>query len=157
MPLAFTYVTGKASGPPRFTHKGHLDVRFSKILRSPPVTMKGRPDPVPPILSQEAPGREAGVGCGGGQERYRVFETARSAILHLDDPCLPDLAAWERQGRILFVPFGGELVPWALYLARLDLPTFGLFPTSRCRRPQKAADSGRRWSISAPHASPGSR
>ncbi|MGO8750972.1 MAG: ATP-dependent endonuclease [Thermoguttaceae bacterium] len=102
---------------------------------------RARPDPVPPILSQEpAPAEKRVLVVVEGKNDIEFLRRA-SAILHLDDPRLPDLAAWERQGRILFVPFGGELVPWALYLARLDLPTFGLFD----REMPPATEGRRQW------------
>jgi hypothetical protein len=67
-----------------------------------------------------------------------------SVILHLDVPDLPDLAAWERQGKLLFVPFGGsDIRVWTLRLAQLGIPQFYLMdrempPATEAR--QQSAD-----------------
>ena len=51
-----------------------------------------------------------------------------SAMLHDHDPRLPDLARWERQGKLVFLPFGGGSVQgWLHRLAPLHLPEFHLF------------------------------
>ena len=40
-----------------------------------------------------------------------------SAILHRCDPTIPDLVSLEASGRVVFVPFGGDVRPWAFRLA----------------------------------------
>jgi len=50
-----------------------------------------------------------------------------SAMLHAHQPDLPDLAASERSGDILFVPTGGgDLLPWTYRLASIGLAEFFL-------------------------------
>lgn len=67
-----------------------------------------------------------------------------SAILHVHDPGTPDLARLERQGRLVFVTFGGgDIWLWTTRLAGLGLPEFHLYdregpPETEIR--QKAAD-----------------
>ncbi len=51
-----------------------------------------------------------------------------SAILHIDDPHMPDLSAMERHGELIFVPFGGgDVSLWVDRLAGLDRPEFHLY------------------------------
>lgn len=51
-----------------------------------------------------------------------------SAILHADDPRLPDLAAMERCGELLFVPVGGgDLRLWATRFAPLGCAEFHVY------------------------------
>ena len=51
-----------------------------------------------------------------------------SAILRVEDPSLPDLAAMERRGELVFVPFGGgDLWLWATRLAGLCCAEFHLY------------------------------
>lgn len=51
-----------------------------------------------------------------------------SAMLHADDPALPDLASMEREGELIFVPFGGgDLWLWVDRLAPLQRPEFHLY------------------------------
>ena len=67
-----------------------------------------------------------------------------SAILHERDPRIPALAALERQGSLVFVPFGGgDIWLWTTRFAGLGLPEFHLYdregpPETEMR--QKAAD-----------------
>jgi hypothetical protein len=67
-----------------------------------------------------------------------------STVLRGHEPSLPDLATMERQGELVFVPFGGgDLWLWANRLAALDLPEFHLYdressPETELR--QKVAD-----------------
>ena len=49
-----------------------------------------------------------------------------SAILHRDDPRLPDLTEMERQGSLVFAPTGGVDLSTAFRYARLGLPEFHL-------------------------------
>jgi hypothetical protein len=110
-------------------------VRFLSLLRA-------RPDPASLIIPQHSPPAEKRVLVVVEGKNDIEFLRRASAILHSDDPRLPDLAAWERQDRILFVPFGGgEFVPWALYLARLGLPAFCLFD----RETPPATEARRQW------------
>jgi hypothetical protein len=65
-----------------------------------------------------------------------------SAILSAADPTLPDLAAMERRGEVVFVPAGGgDLWLWADRFAPLELAEFHLY--DREERPE----SGRRQRI----------
>ena len=51
-----------------------------------------------------------------------------SAILHADDPAIPDLAYMERRHELIFVPFGGgDLRLWTFRLAGLGSPEFHLY------------------------------
>jgi hypothetical protein len=51
-----------------------------------------------------------------------------SVILHGHDPRLPDLAAMERRGELLFVPVGGgDLRLWATRFARLGCAEFHVY------------------------------
>ncbi|NQT40152.1 MAG: ATP-dependent endonuclease [Planctomycetes bacterium] len=51
-----------------------------------------------------------------------------SAILHIDDPHVPDLSAMECRGELIFVPFGGgDVSLWTDRLAGLDRPEFHLY------------------------------
>ncbi|WP_345320104.1 ATP-dependent endonuclease [Novipirellula rosea] len=51
-----------------------------------------------------------------------------SLMLHADDSRLPNLAEMERQGELIFVPFGGGHVrAWAERLAPLARPEFHLY------------------------------
>jgi len=67
-----------------------------------------------------------------------------SRILHAEDPVLPDLVDMERQGGMIFVPFGGgDSRPWAFRLAGLGRAQFHLYdrdvpPATEAR--QLAAD-----------------
>jgi putative ATP-dependent endonuclease of the OLD family len=50
-----------------------------------------------------------------------------SALLHGQDPSLPDLGAWEREGRVVLLPRGGgDNLSWTTCLAPLRLPEFHL-------------------------------
>lgn len=56
------------------------------------------------------------------------FFRRASTLLHAADPQIPDLAGMERQGELVFIPFGGgELGPWAFRLAGLGRPEFHLY------------------------------
>lgn len=56
------------------------------------------------------------------------FLCRMSTMLHVADPRLPDLAAMERRGELVFVPFGGsDPRPWAFRLAGLKCPEFHLY------------------------------
>jgi hypothetical protein len=63
-----------------------------------------------------------------------------SAHLSRDDPALPDLGAWERDGQLVFVPFGGgDVLAWSDRFAPLGCPEFHLYdrelpPESAVRR-----------------------
>lgn len=49
-------------------------------------------------------------------------------MLHVADPALPDLAAWEAAGRLVFLPFGGgDVWDWSDRLAPLGLPELHLY------------------------------
>ncbi len=51
-----------------------------------------------------------------------------SAILHIDDPRMPNLSAMERRGELIFVPFGGgDVSLWTDRLAGLGRPEFHLY------------------------------
>lgn len=51
-----------------------------------------------------------------------------SRCLHREDPRFPDLAKWERQGRLMFLPFGGSgLKAWTRRLEPLQIPEFHLY------------------------------
>jgi hypothetical protein len=51
-----------------------------------------------------------------------------SAIVHAQRPDLPDLAAFEQQDRLIFVPAGGgDFRPWTTRFAGLGLPEFHLY------------------------------
>jgi hypothetical protein len=51
-----------------------------------------------------------------------------SAMLHHHDPELPDLAAMESRGELIFLPFGGgDLWLWATRLARLGCAEFHVY------------------------------
>ena len=51
-----------------------------------------------------------------------------SAILHTDDPYMPDLSAMERRGELIFVPFGGgDVSLWTDRLAGLARAEFHLY------------------------------
>lgn len=51
-----------------------------------------------------------------------------AALLHADDPTLPDLAGLERARILLFVPAGGgDFRPWSTRLAPLGLAEFHLY------------------------------
>ncbi len=66
-----------------------------------------------------------------------------SAILHRDDPTLPDLAAMERERALVFVPSGGVDLSSAFRFAGLGLPEFHLLdrdmPPATQSRQQVAA------------------
>ena len=62
-----------------------------------------------------------------------------SRLLHAHDPRLPDLGQLESEGRVVFIPTGGDLQAWARRLAPLPHPQFYVFdretaPTSAQRR-----------------------
>ena len=42
-----------------------------------------------------------------------------STILHAEQPRLPNLDTIERQGTLIFVPYGGDPLPWTHRLASL--------------------------------------
>lgn len=51
-----------------------------------------------------------------------------SANLARDDPSLPDLGTWEREGRLVFVPVGGgDVLAWSERFSPLCLAEFHLF------------------------------
>ena len=51
-----------------------------------------------------------------------------SAILHIDDPHMPDLSAMEHRGELIFVPFGGgDVSLWTDRLAGLARAEFHLY------------------------------
>jgi hypothetical protein len=51
-----------------------------------------------------------------------------SAVLHSADPLIPDLLTMERQGELIFVPFGGGTIwPWAFRLAHLNRREFHVY------------------------------
>ena len=51
-----------------------------------------------------------------------------SSILHVARPAVPDLAAYERRGELLFVPAGGgDFRPWLTRLSALGRSEFYLF------------------------------
>ncbi|MDB5335671.1 MAG: hypothetical protein JWN70_1290, partial [Planctomycetaceae bacterium] len=51
-----------------------------------------------------------------------------TAKLHLADASIPDLAAWELAGCVVFVPFGGgSVLAWPSRFAPLCLPEFHLY------------------------------
>ncbi len=51
-----------------------------------------------------------------------------SAILHADDPTIPDLSNMERRNELVFVPFGGgDLRLWSFRLAGLGSSEFHLY------------------------------
>ncbi len=72
------------------------------------------------------------------------FPQRIGAILHGEDPRLPDLAGMERRGHLVFLPVGGgNLGLWTTRLAPLGLPEFHLYdresaPETELRR--KAAE-----------------
>jgi putative ATP-dependent endonuclease of OLD family len=72
----------------------------------------------------------------GGPRIFLVVEGANdiqflrriSAILHIDDPRMPDLSAMERRGELIFVPFGGgDVSLWTNRLAGLSLAELHLY------------------------------
>jgi len=66
------------------------------------------------------------------------------AVLHDDDPSLPDLAGLERAGDVLFLPSGGgDFRPWSSRLAPLGLAEFHLYDRKSLPKPSVAA-RGRR-------------
>ncbi|QDT91584.1 hypothetical protein [Gimesia algae] len=50
-----------------------------------------------------------------------------STLLHADQPALPDLAAMERKGELVFLPIGGHPRAWVRRLAPLQLPEFHIY------------------------------
>jgi hypothetical protein len=67
-----------------------------------------------------------------------------SRTLHLHDPSLPDLSAWEAAGRLVFLPFGGgDVWEWTDRLAPLGLPELHLYDSETgsetCYRQRAAA------------------
>ena len=89
----------------------------------------------------------------GGPRIFLVVEGANdiqflrriSAILHIDDPYMPDLSAMEHRGELIFVPFGGgDVSLWTDRLAGLARDEFHLYdrempPESQSR--QRIADA----------------
>ncbi len=72
----------------------------------------------------------------GGRRIFLVVEGVNdiqflqriSAMLHFDDPHLPDLSAMERRGELIFVPFGGgDVSLWTDRLAGLARAEFHLY------------------------------
>jgi hypothetical protein len=56
------------------------------------------------------------------------FLRRMSALLHAAEPSLPELAALERQGKLMFVPFGGgDSLSWTFRLAGLQRREFHLY------------------------------
>jgi hypothetical protein len=55
------------------------------------------------------------------------FLTRISVLLHAEQPTLPDLAAMEGNGELIFLPIGGHPRAWTRRLAPLQLPEFYLF------------------------------
>ncbi|QGQ27029.1 ATP-dependent endonuclease [Gimesia benthica] len=53
--------------------------------------------------------------------------TRISTLLHVEQPALPDLAAMEGIGELIFLPIGGHPRAWIKRLAPLQLPEFYLF------------------------------
>ena len=76
--------------------------------------------------------------------RHRVPQANQCHPARSHDPSIPDLATLERQGRLVFVPFGGgDIWLWTTRLAGLGLSEFHLYdregpPETEMR--QKAAD-----------------
>lgn len=67
-----------------------------------------------------------------------------TANLSRDDPALPDLGAWERDGRLVFIPFGGgDVLAWSNRFAPLQCAEFHLYdreiPPETAVRQQAAA------------------
>ncbi len=67
------------------------------------------------------------------------FLRRASAILKAEDDSLPDLSHFERRGRIVFVPFGGDPRNWVFRFVELGSPEFHLFdrelpPATEVRR-----------------------
>ncbi|QDU52234.1 hypothetical protein [Gimesia panareensis] len=54
------------------------------------------------------------------------FLTRISTLLHAEQPALPDLAAMEGNGELIFLPIGGHPRAWIRRLAPLQLPEFYL-------------------------------
>lgn len=50
-----------------------------------------------------------------------------SAILHRDEPAVPDLAAMELLGELIFVPAGGDPRTWCLRFAGMGRPEYHLY------------------------------
>jgi len=55
------------------------------------------------------------------------FLTRISTLIHAEHPALPDLAAMEGNGELIFLPIGGHPRAWIKRLAPLQLPEFYLF------------------------------
>jgi hypothetical protein len=72
-----------------------------------------------------------------------------SARLSRDDASLPDLGAWERDGRLIFIPFGGgDVLAWSNRFAPLACHEFHLFdreiaPETAIRRKAVASVNAR--------------
>jgi hypothetical protein len=72
------------------------------------------------------------------------FLRRMSALLHAAEPRLPELAALERQGKLMFVPFGGgDSLSWTVRLAGLQRREFHVYdrdvpPATEAR--QRAAE-----------------
>lgn len=68
-----------------------------------------------------------------------------SRILHEDDDRLPDLDAWEREQRVLFVPAGGDnIADWTTRLSALSQREFHLYDRegdTHARERQKLVDA----------------
>jgi hypothetical protein len=51
-----------------------------------------------------------------------------TAHLHLEDASIPDLAAWEQDGAVIFIPFGGgNVLAWSSRFAPLSCAEFHLY------------------------------
>ncbi len=95
--------------------------------RRPWTGLLGRPAPQP---------NPAKPHCSGGPSIFLVVEGINdiqflrriSAILHIDDPNLPNLAEMELRGELIFVPFGGgDVSLWTHRLAGLGRAEFHLY------------------------------
>ena len=75
-----------------------------------------------------------------------------SAILHTSNSALPHLSRWEQQGKLIFVPTGGDLLSWSDRLAPLGVPEFHL-----CDRELAPETELRRKVVESVNARPGCR
>jgi hypothetical protein len=82
---------------------------------------------LPPPFAERPPGslRPVLVVLEGAHDI--AFLKHVSGLLHQQDSSLPDLAAWERNGRVVLLPRGGgDNLIWVTCLAPLGLPEFHL-------------------------------
>ena len=75
-----------------------------------------------------------------------------SAILHTSNSAIPHLSHWEQQGKLIFVPTGGDLLSWSDRLAPLGVPEFHL-----CDRELAPETELRRKVVESVNARPGCR